>query len=76
MDITGARWSLQGAEAVLRLRSLQISGDWNDYWRFHLQKERYRNHQALYCSGIPLLKSVIQASCCTNTSSSYRAMVF
>lgn len=74
MDITGARWSLQGAEAVLRLRSLQISGDWNDYWRFHLQKEHYRNHQALYCFGIPLLKSVIQASCCTNTS--YRAMVF
>ena len=27
MDITGARWSLQGAEAVLRLRSLHVSGD-------------------------------------------------
>ncbi len=26
MDLTGARWSLQGAEAVLRLRSLCISG--------------------------------------------------
>jgi hypothetical protein len=24
MDITGARWSLKGAEAVLRLRSLQV----------------------------------------------------
>ncbi|MCV3213794.1 hypothetical protein OGM63_09775, partial [Plectonema radiosum NIES-515] len=39
MDITGARWSLQGAEAVLRLRSLHISGDWNEYWRFHLRQE-------------------------------------
>ncbi|EGJ28414.1 hypothetical protein LYNGBM3L_74930 [Moorena producens 3L] len=27
MDITGARWSLMGAEAVLRLRSLYVSGD-------------------------------------------------
>ncbi|MHC5720637.1 MAG: ISKra4 family transposase, partial [Nostoc sp.] len=48
MDITGARWSLEGAEAVLRLRSLYVSGDWNDYWRFHLQLERQRHHQALY----------------------------
>jgi hypothetical protein len=35
MDITGARWSLKGTEAVLRLRSLQVSGDWPDYWHFH-----------------------------------------
>ena len=35
MDITGARWSLRGAEAVLRLRSLYVSGDWHEYWRFH-----------------------------------------
>jgi len=29
--ITGARWSLQGAEAVLKLRSLKSSGDFEDY---------------------------------------------
>ena len=28
LDITGARWSLQGAEAVLKLRSLKSSGDY------------------------------------------------
>ena len=44
MDITGARWSMRGAEAVLRLRSLYISGDWDKYWRFHLQQEHKRNH--------------------------------
>ena len=27
MDLTGARWSLAGAEAVLRLRALRSSGD-------------------------------------------------
>lgn len=63
MDITGARWSLTGAEAVLRLRSLYISGDWHEYWRFHLQKEHQRNHLALYKDGVPLMKQVIQARC-------------
>lgn len=55
MDITGARWSLAGAEAILRLRSLRASGDFNEYWRFHEQQERRRNHTALYADGkIPL----------------------
>lgn len=48
MDITGARWGLEGAEAVLRLRSLRSSGDIDDYWRFHLEREHERNHRALY----------------------------
>src|SRR5262249_46266262 len=39
MEKTGARWSLEGAEAVLRLRSLQASGDFEEYWAFHLQQE-------------------------------------
>jgi hypothetical protein len=48
MDITGARWSLTGAEAVLRLRSLRSSGDFSDYWEFHLAQEHRRNHLDLY----------------------------
>ena len=28
MVITGARWSLQGSEAILKLRSINSSGDW------------------------------------------------
>ncbi|WP_198262812.1 hypothetical protein [sulfur-oxidizing endosymbiont of Gigantopelta aegis] len=35
LDITGARWSLQGAEAVLKLRSLKSSGDFEMYWKFY-----------------------------------------
>jgi len=31
LDITGARWSLEGAEAILRLRALRASGDFDDY---------------------------------------------
>jgi len=44
MDITGARWSLAGAEAVLQLRTLLANGDFDDYWRFHLDREYERVH--------------------------------
>jgi hypothetical protein len=48
MELTGARWSLAGAEAVLRLRAVRSSGDFDDYWRFHESQEYRRNHAALY----------------------------
>lgn len=48
MDITGARWRLQSAEAILRLRSLKSSGDFSDYWVFHERQEFLRNHQSKY----------------------------
>jgi hypothetical protein len=55
MEITGARWRLAGAEAVLRLRSLRVSGDFDQYWEFHLQQEYKRNHEARYEKGQPPL---------------------
>jgi hypothetical protein len=45
MAITGARWDLPMAEAVLRLRALQVSDHWAAYLRFHLERERFRNHR-------------------------------
>lgn len=51
MDRTGARWSLAGAEAVLRLRALVTNGDFDDYWRFHLTQEHERNHRSRYATG-------------------------
>ncbi len=51
MDRTGARWSLDGAEAVLRLRALCTNGDFNHYWRFHLTQEYERNHRSRYADG-------------------------
>jgi hypothetical protein len=44
MDITGARWRLRSAEAVLKLRSLHSSGDTETYWAFHKAQEQTRNH--------------------------------
>jgi hypothetical protein len=48
MDRTGARWSLTGAEAVLRLRAVRASGDFDAYWEFHLAREKERNHTSRY----------------------------
>ena len=48
LDITGARWSLAGAEAVLKLRALIANGDFDAYWAFHLAQEHRRIHQARY----------------------------
>jgi hypothetical protein len=52
MDRTGARWSLTGAEAVLRLRAIRASGDFDDYWKFHLDRDHERNHASRYEDGV------------------------
>jgi hypothetical protein len=38
MDITGARWSVPTAEAILQLRALIANGDFDAYWHWHLQR--------------------------------------
>ncbi len=52
MAVTGARWSLAGADAVLRLRALRSSRDFDEYWTFHEARAYERNHQSLYGGGI------------------------
>jgi hypothetical protein len=44
LSIGGARWGLDGAEAVLTLRAVISNGDFREYWAFHLTRE----HQRLY----------------------------
>ena len=58
MEVTGARWSLAGAESVLRLRALRSSHDFDEYWTFYEAQEYERNHRAHYANGIvpPTLK--------------------
>jgi hypothetical protein len=50
MNRSGASWSLTGAEAVLRLRALRASGDFDKYWEFHENQEYQRNHAANYAN--------------------------
>jgi hypothetical protein len=40
----GARWGLDGAEAILTLRAVIANGDFEEYWRFHLACEHQRLH--------------------------------
>jgi len=44
LNLGGARWGLDGAEAILTLRAVISNGDFAEYWRFHLARE----HQRLY----------------------------
>lgn len=52
MDITGARWGLEGAEAVLKLRALRANGDLPSYWAYHLTQEQRRVHESRYATGV------------------------
>jgi hypothetical protein len=52
MDRTGARWGLDGAEAILKLRALTSNGDFEDYWAYHLAQEKQRVHNARYKDGV------------------------
>ena len=48
MDITGARWGLDGAESVLLLRAVVTNGDFDAYWAYHLTQEQHRNHHSKF----------------------------
>jgi hypothetical protein len=48
MGITGARWGLEGAQAMLWLRAINASGDTDAYWAWHITQEHQRNHLSRY----------------------------
>ena len=48
MDITGARWGIDGAQAILQLRAITASGNLDDYWNYHIAREHQRNHPHSY----------------------------
>ncbi len=52
MAVTGARWSVKGAEAVLKLRAIRKNGDWERYFSFHLAQERKRVHEGRYFNNV------------------------
>jgi hypothetical protein len=50
MGITGARWGLEGAQAMLWLRAIHASGDLDAYWDHHIRQEHQRNHLSRYAT--------------------------
>lgn len=48
IGITGARWGLDGAQAMLWLRAIAASGDTAACWDRHIHQEHHRNHLSRY----------------------------
>ena len=44
----GRMMGLEGAEDILKLRAVIATGDFDDYWRFHLRQDHKRTHKMLY----------------------------
>lgn len=42
MERSGMRWSEDGAEAMLKLRAIYLSGDLAEYWAFHIREDQRR----------------------------------
>lgn len=39
---SGMRWTPAMAEAMLKLRAVYLSGDWDAYWRWHIRQDQLR----------------------------------
>jgi hypothetical protein len=44
MERSGMRWKDDSAEAMLRLRATYLSGDFDEYWAFHVKQDQARLH--------------------------------
>ncbi len=42
MEQCGMRWTIDGAETTLSMRSIQINKMTNEYWRYHIAQERQK----------------------------------
>ena len=52
MGIKGARCSVGGAEAVLKLRAVHANDDLDDYRKFHPNQQRQHIHHTRYAEGV------------------------
>lgn len=48
MERSGMRWTPPMAEAMLRLRALYLSGDFEEYWDFHVLEDQRRLYPHLW----------------------------
>jgi hypothetical protein len=42
MERSGMRWTEQMAEAIVQLRAVYLSGDFDQYWQFHIEQDQRR----------------------------------
>jgi hypothetical protein len=48
MERSGMRWTEQMAEAVVQLRAIYLSGDFDGYWQFHIEQDQRRLYPAVW----------------------------
>jgi hypothetical protein len=46
MERSGMRWTEQMAEAIVQLRAIYLSGDFDAYWKFHIEQDQRRLYPA------------------------------
>ena len=46
MERSGMRWTEQMAEAIVQLRAIYLSGDFDAYWEFHIEQDQRRLYPA------------------------------
>ena len=42
LERSGMRWTEQMAEAIVQLRAIYLSGDFDRYWEFHIEQDQRR----------------------------------
>ena len=57
LERTGMRWTVEGAQAILDLRSTYLNGDWNTYWTYYTQAEHQRLYGTLTCNSLGTYKA-------------------
>src|SRR2546429_9334162 len=50
MERSGMRWTEQMAEAIVQLRAIYLSGDFDRYWQFHIDQDQRRKQDGRKCT--------------------------
>ena len=48
MERSGMRWTEPMAEAIVKLRAIYLSGDFDRYWAFHIEQDQQRLYPAVW----------------------------
>ena len=48
MERSGMRWTPQMAEAIVQLRAVYLSGDFDQYWQFHIEQDQTRLYPSFW----------------------------
>lgn len=70
MELSGMRWSVDGAENLLHLRAVSENGDWDAYHRFRKQQRQQRLYQSDWPDEVtlPSLSSLVRRSVISQSS--------